>query len=247
MLEWLDRLLNLSFDMGVVPMDWRAACIVSLYKWKGDKCECGNSRGISLLSAVGRLYGRVLIKRVRAGTECAIGKEQCGFRQSRGCMDKWVCSKAYCENYLANGKDIFLTFMDLEKAYDTIDWHGMWKMLRVYGVGGTLLKAVQSFYIDSRTCFRLGNDLSEWFPVNVGLRHGCVMSPWLFNVHTKGVVRDLNVMVHGKVLELLSANGGRFEINQLLFTDNTALVADSEEKLCKVCKRRKLRVNAGKS
>ena len=37
-------------------------------------------------------------------------------------------------------------FMDLEKAYDTVDRHGMWQMLRVYGVGGKLLKAVQSCY-----------------------------------------------------------------------------------------------------
>ena len=49
-----------------------------LYKGKGDKCKCSNSRGISLLSVVGKLFGRVLIKRVRAGTECAIGEEQCG-------------------------------------------------------------------------------------------------------------------------------------------------------------------------
>ena len=49
-LEWLVRLLNLSFDMGVVPMDWRGACIVPLYKGKDNKCECSNSRGISLLS-----------------------------------------------------------------------------------------------------------------------------------------------------------------------------------------------------
>ena len=53
-------------------MDWRGACIVPLYKGKGDKCECSNSRGISLLSVVGKLYGRVLIERARAGTECAI-------------------------------------------------------------------------------------------------------------------------------------------------------------------------------
>ena len=38
-LEWLVRLLNLSFNMGVVPMDWRGACIVPLCKGKGDKCE----------------------------------------------------------------------------------------------------------------------------------------------------------------------------------------------------------------
>ena len=56
--------------------------------------------------------------------------------------------------------------MDLEKAYDTIDRHGMWKMRRVNGVGGKLLKAVHSFYIDSRACIRVGNDVSEWFPVN---------------------------------------------------------------------------------
>ena len=86
-LEWLVGLLNLSFDMGAVPMDWRGACIVPLYKGKGDKCECSNSRGISLLSVVGKLFGRVLIKRDRAGTECAIGEEQCGFRQGRGCME----------------------------------------------------------------------------------------------------------------------------------------------------------------
>ena len=50
--------------MGVVPTDWRGACIVPMYKGKGDKCECSNSRGISLLSVVGKLFGRVLIKRV---------------------------------------------------------------------------------------------------------------------------------------------------------------------------------------
>ena len=71
-LEWLVRLLNASFDVGEVPMNWRGAGIVLLFKGKGDKCECSNLRGISLLRLVGKLYGRVLIKRVRPGTECVI-------------------------------------------------------------------------------------------------------------------------------------------------------------------------------
>ena len=41
-LEWLVTLLNLSFDIGVVPMYWRGACIVSLCEGKGDKCEYSN-------------------------------------------------------------------------------------------------------------------------------------------------------------------------------------------------------------
>ena len=90
----------------------------------------------------------------------------------------------------------------------------MWQMLRVYGVGGKLLEAVQSFYLDSRACVQVGNDVSEWFPVNIRLRQDCVMSPWLFNVYMDGMVHEVNVRVIGKGLELLSANGGRFEINQ---------------------------------
>ena len=189
-----------------------------------------------------------------AGTECAIGEEQSGFRQGRGCMDKVFTVRQVCEKYLANKKDVFWAFMDLENSYDIIDQHGVWQMLRVYGVGGKLLKSVKSFYVDSTACVRVGNDVSEWFSVNIGVRLGCVMSPWLFNVYMDGVVREVNVRVLGKGLELLSANGGRFEINQPLFADDTTLVADSEEKFGKlvseygrVCEKRKLRVNVDMS
>ena len=75
----------------------------------------------------------------------------------------------------------------------------------------------------------------------------------MFQVYMDGVIREVNASVHGKTLELLSVNGGIFEINQLLFADDTALVADSEEKLRRlvsefgrVCER-KLKVNVGKS
>ena len=61
--------------------------------------------GISLLSVVGKIYGRVLFKRVRAGIECAIGEGQCGFRQGRGCMDQ-VLARQVCEKYLANERCI---------------------------------------------------------------------------------------------------------------------------------------------
>ena len=73
-------------------------------------------------------------------------------------------------------------------------------------------------------------------------------------MYMEGVVREVKVRILGKGMELLSVNGSRFEINQLLSADDTALVADSEEKLCRlvsefgrVCEIRKLRVNVGKS
>ena len=59
-----------------------------------------------------------------------------------------------------------------------------------------------------------------------------MISPLLFHVYVDDVVREVNVRVHGKSRELLGVKGGRFEINQLLFADDTALLADSDEKLC---------------
>ena len=61
--------------------------------------------------------------------------------------------------------------------------------------------------------------MSEWFLLNVGLRQGCVMSLRLCDVYMDDVVQVVNVMMLRKGLELLSTNGGRVEINKLLFAD----------------------------
>ena len=46
--------------------------------------------------------------------------------------------------------------------------------------------------------------MSDWFPVNVGLRQGCVMSPWLFDIYMDGVVREVNTMAIGKGVVLVT-------------------------------------------
>ena len=73
----------------------------------------------------------------------------------------------------------------------------------MYGVGRKLLEAVQSFYKDSRARVWVGNDVSEWFPVKIEFRQGCVMFPWLFNVYMDCVVLEVNYSVLGKGLVLL--------------------------------------------
>ena len=68
-LEWLVRMFNICFMLSIVPVDWVIACMVPLYKGKGDMYECSNSRGISLLSVVGKVHGNILINRIRDETE----------------------------------------------------------------------------------------------------------------------------------------------------------------------------------
>lgn len=60
------------FLLGVVQIEWRNAYIVPLFKGKSDNNECNNSRCISLVCVLGKLHGRVLIKPIRDGTDCAI-------------------------------------------------------------------------------------------------------------------------------------------------------------------------------
>ena len=102
----------------------------------------------------------------------------------------------------------------------------------LYGIGGRLLRGVKSLYVGSKACVRVGNEVSEWFPVRVGLRQGCVMSPWLFNLYIDGVVREVNARVLGRGLKLVDGNDNEWELNQFLFADDTVVVADSERKLC---------------
>ena len=63
-IEWLTRVCNVCFMEGRVPKDWQRAVIIPFYKGKGDKIECKNYRFISLLFIPGKVYERLLIKRV---------------------------------------------------------------------------------------------------------------------------------------------------------------------------------------
>ena len=117
-LEWLVRVFNICFMLSIVPVDWVIACMVPLYKGKGDVHECSNFRGISLLSVVGKVYGRVLINGIRDKTENVIAEVQESFRRGGECTDQIFIVRQICEKYLGKGKDVYFASLDLEKAYD---------------------------------------------------------------------------------------------------------------------------------
>ena len=129
-----------------------------------------------------------------------IAEVQSSFGRGRGCTDQIFIVRQICEKYLGKGKGMYFAFSNLEKEYDRTDRDAMWNVLRLYGIGGRLLLGVKSFYVGSKACVRVGNEVSEWFPVRVGLRQGCVMSLWLFNLYTD---RAVNARVLGRGLKLV--------------------------------------------
>ena len=87
----------MSFESGVVSEKWRSAVIAPLYKGKGERIECKNYRGISLLSMVVKIYLRILLDRVRRVTEGLTDDEQGSLRAGRGFVDKIFTLKQICE------------------------------------------------------------------------------------------------------------------------------------------------------
>ena len=120
-IDWFTRVANVCMTERKVPRDCQRAVIVSLYKGKGVIEECKNYRGISLLSIPGKLYGKVMINRVREQTNGAMEEKQSGFREGRGCADQIFTVRCLSEKYLEKHNYVYVAFLDLEKAYDRVD------------------------------------------------------------------------------------------------------------------------------
>ena len=92
--------------------------IIPLYKDKEEMTECSNYRGINLLIAVGKVYGRILVSRVRKVTESLIHNEDRGFRAGRRSLDQNFTLKQLGEKAREKRCRVYVGFMDLEKVYD---------------------------------------------------------------------------------------------------------------------------------
>ena len=101
-------------------------------------------------TGVGLHYSNSANDRIRSRTDVVLGEEQCGFRNENGCVDQFLVVRQLCAKFLAKMNDLFWAFMDLEKAYDRVDRDALRQVLRLYRLGEKLLKAVQSFYVDSK-------------------------------------------------------------------------------------------------
>ena len=88
------------------------------------------------------------------------------------------------------GVPIFLCFVDLQKAYDSVDRTLLWDVLARFGVPGEMITVIRQFHDGMRACVRLDDgECSEWFNVEQGLRQGCVLAPLLFNIFFAAVLR----------------------------------------------------------
>ena len=117
-----------------IPQEFKDATI-HLFKRKGNPQVCDNHRGISLLSIAGKILARVLLNRlnehlVRSGI---LPESQCGFRKNRGTIDMIFTARQLQEKCQEQNVDLYMTFVDLTKAFDTVSREGLWKIMAKFG------------------------------------------------------------------------------------------------------------------
>ena len=116
-------------------------------------------------------------------------------------------------------------FMDLEKAYDRVNRESLWQVQRMYDVCGKLLNGIKSMYFNSLVCVRVKRGESECFRINKGVRKGCVMSPWLFNVYMDAVMKVVKIEM-GRRGVRFQEEGREGRLTGLLYADGLVLCVE---------------------
>lgn len=245
----LSKIINTAANEHQIPVDWEVGIILPVHK-KNNKRDCKNYRGITLLSIVSKVYERLLDNILKETVELEMDESQCGFRKGRGIQDHIFTIKQIIEKN--HGKNIYLAFLDLEKAFDSVPRKELWNSLKRRNINENLITNIASIYKRTRNYVRTNNTQSEEFRTNEGLRQGGVLSPTLFNI----ILDDITKEVKDKVKKLLIGywNMEPIYLSQCSFADDLMICAKNEDELQKnleiwhtALRQRNLKINLDKT
>ena len=225
------------------------------------------------MSHAGKIILKVVARRLSAYCEAKglLPEEQCGFRPDRSTTDMMFVVRRLQEVGRKAGVPLHMCFVDLQKAYATVDRTLLWQVLTRIGVPPQMIAVIRQFHDGMRACVRPDDGVcSDWFEVEQGLRQGCVLSPLLFNIFFAAV---LNVVLQSSseepaiLAELVhlkepSTSMGpesamdyvRRAVLGMLYADDACIVSRSPQRLAKmmeviveVCRAFALTVSAKKT
>jgi hypothetical protein len=165
----------------------------------GDPFDCGDYRGITLLSVVYKLLSSILNSRLSTfcEKEGKLAEEQGGFRPGRGCADQAFNLYSIVGDRLREGRSTFLCFIDIKKAYDRVWRDGLWARLADIGVKGKMWRIIRMMYSSTSSSVFVGGKDSEFFDFDLGVRQGDVSSPLLFSIFFNGLIEFLKEKDYG--------------------------------------------------
>ena len=131
-----------------IPQEFKDATVIHLFKRKGNPQVCDNHRGNSLLSIAEKILARVLLNRLNEHLERSelLPESQCGFRKNRGTIDMIFTARQLQEKCQEQNVDLYMTFVDLTKAFDIISRERLWKFMAKFGCPAKFIAMVRQFH-----------------------------------------------------------------------------------------------------
>jgi hypothetical protein len=144
-----------------VPNIFKVSRISALYKNKGDRSDCNSNRGISLLSAPGKVFARVLLNRLKNLSERILPETQFGFRPDRGTCEAIFSVRQLQEKSREQGRQLYLCFVDLEKAFDSVPREALWVVLGKLGCTEKFVRLLRLLLDDMQCCVAVDSEQTD--------------------------------------------------------------------------------------
>lgn len=210
-----------------VPRQWTNSIICPLHK-KGDKLDCRNYRGISLLSCAYKILSNILFRRLTPFAEREIGRYQAGFRRGRSTIDQIFTLRTILERGHEYKMPTHHLFIDFKSAYDSIKRPKLYEALLQMGIPCKLVNLVKLTMKEVRCQVRIQADSSAEFTSDKGLRQGDGLACLLFNLALEKAVRDSGIQTSHTIFTRT--------VQVLGFADDLDIVARSRAALVEATK-----------
>lgn len=198
LLERLHGLMESIWSEETMPTEWNLAIICPIHK-KGDKQECTNYRGISLLNAAYKILSSILCERLKPFMASNIGSYQCGFRPGKSTTDQMFTLRRLLERTLEFNIDTHHLFIDFKKAYDSIERENLFSAMSEFGIPAKLISLSRMTLNNINCAIKTNGEPSATFETRNGFRQGDALSCDFFNICLEKIVRSSGANTRGTI------------------------------------------------